>query len=146
MAATAIAPFFDVLLVPLYRLLKPTALMSTHLVCMVSCPLLFPTLAATTITPFLDVLLVPLYRLSEAGAASAPAPEGEPNPNSMAAAATAAKALGEEVMGHLKGVVGAEAVLAAYSVARDAVRGARTERRRKAAMQVSGGGCERVRG
>lgn len=87
----------------------------------------------------MDVLLVPLYRLSEAGgASSAAAPEGEPNPNSMAAAAAAAKALGEEVMGHLKGVVGAEAVLAAYSVARDAVRGARTERRRKAAMQVRG--------
>ena len=42
-------------------------------------------------------------------------------------------------MAHLRGLAGADAMLAAYNQAREAVRSQRGERRRKEAMQVGRG-------
>jgi hypothetical protein len=48
-----------------------------------------------------------------------------------------AKSLGEEVLAHLRSVVGPERLLMAYNAARDRVRRSRTNRRQRAAMRVS---------
>jgi U3 small nucleolar RNA-associated protein 20 len=44
--------------------------------------------------------------------------------------------LAEEVVAHLRQLAGADALLAAYGAAREAVRAQRGERKRRAAMQV----------
>ena len=84
-------------------------------------------LAGPAITSFLDILLVPLYRLSEPTTASDRTPE-------------AIRQLGEEVTAHLKTVAGPDALLRAYATARELVKGNRSERKKKQAMQVCGGG------
>ncbi len=43
-------------------------------------------------------------------------------------------ALGQEVLEHLRGLLGADALLAAYTASRDAARAARMERKRRAAQ------------
>lgn len=62
-------------------------------------------------------------------------------PAAEASAASAAtppevKALGEEVLAHLRDVVGSDSLLAAYNAARESVKGKRAQRKRKAALQV----------
>ena len=49
--------------------------------------------------------------------------------------------LAEEIVAHLRGLAGADAMLAACNQAREAVKSQRGERRRKEAMQVGGVGC-----
>jgi len=49
------------------------------------------------------------------------------------------KALADEIVAHLRGLVGADALLAAYQAARGAVRRQRGERKRAAAVQVRAG-------
>ena len=85
--------------------------------------LLLMLLAGPAITSFLDILLVPLYRLSEPTTASDRTPE-------------AIRQLGEEVTAHLKTVAGPDALLRAYATARELVKGNRSERKKKQAMQV----------
>ncbi len=58
------------------------------------------------------------------------------------------RTLADEVMAHLRGLVGADALLAAYQAARGVVRRQRGDRKRAAAVQVrtippggGGGGC-----
>lgn len=46
------------------------------------------------------------------------------------------KQLADEIIAHIREVAGAEAMLAAYTEARKAVTAVRTERKRRAAMQV----------
>jgi U3 small nucleolar RNA-associated protein 20 len=46
------------------------------------------------------------------------------------------KALAEEVTAHLRAVAGADAVLSAYNIAREAVRRARSERKQRAALRT----------
>lgn len=46
------------------------------------------------------------------------------------------KQLAEEIMAHVRGVVGGEAMLQAFNAARRSVTAVRSERRRKAATQV----------
>ncbi len=82
-------------------------------------------LGAAGLAPHLTVLLRPLYRISEAAAARG---GGQRVPEEV-------RALAEEVMAHLRGLVGAEPLLAAYNAAREAVRGARHRRRREAAVR-----------
>lgn len=84
-------------------------------------------LTGPAITPYLSTLLVPLYRLSEL-VGSGLTPSLKPHEEE-------AKALGDEVMSHLRQVVGADAMLQAFAVARDKVRGSRMERKKKQAMQ-----------
>ena len=49
---------------------------------------------------------------------------------------TTLQELGDEVMAHLRGVVGSDALLAAYNSARERVRTGRSERKKKAVMKV----------
>jgi hypothetical protein len=48
--------------------------------------------------------------------------------------------LAEEIVAHLRGLAGADAMLAAYNQARESVKSQRGERRHKEAMQVGGMG------
>ncbi|KAL4521880.1 hypothetical protein Ndes2526B_g01987 [Nannochloris sp. 'desiccata'] len=78
-------------------------------------------LGAVKIEPFLPVLLRPLYRITEPGALG--------NTEEF-------KILGDEVMAHLRSLVGADVLLAAYNTARETVRRQRGERKRRAAVQT----------
>jgi U3 small nucleolar RNA-associated protein 20 len=78
-------------------------------------------LGAVKIEPFLPLLLRPLYRITEPGALG--------NTEEF-------KLLGDEVMAHLRSLVGAEVLLAAYNTARETVRRQRGERKRRAAVQT----------
>lgn len=78
-------------------------------------------LGAMKIEPFLPVLLRPLYRITEPGALG--------NTEEF-------KILGDEVMAHLRSLVGADVLLAAYNTARETVRRQRGERKRRAAVQT----------
>lgn len=49
--------------------------------------------------------------------------------------------LADEIVAHLRGLVGGDAMLAGYSAAREAVRRQRGERKKKAALQVGGPGA-----
>lgn len=78
-------------------------------------------LGASKVEPYLPVLLRPLYRITEPGALG--------NTQEM-------KTLGDEVMGHLRSLMGADVLLAGYNAARDSVRRQRGERKRRAAVQT----------
>ena len=78
-------------------------------------------LGPVKIEPYLPVLLRPLYRLTEPGALG--------NLEEF-------KILGDEVMAHLRTLVGADVLLAAYNTARETVRRQRGERKRRAAVQT----------
>ncbi|PSC76593.1 small subunit processome component 20-like protein [Micractinium conductrix] len=78
-------------------------------------------LGAERAQPFLPLLMRPLYRITEPGAAGNP-----PEVTSLA----------DEIVAHLRTLVGADAMLAAYNQAREAVRRQRGERKRKAALQT----------
>jgi U3 small nucleolar RNA-associated protein 20 len=78
-------------------------------------------LGAVKIEPFLPVLLRPLYRITEPGALG--------NTEEF-------KVLGDEVMAHLRSLVGADVLLAAYGTARETVRRQRGERKKRAAVQT----------
>jgi U3 small nucleolar RNA-associated protein 20 len=78
-------------------------------------------LGAVKVEPFLPVLLRPLFRITEPGALG----------NSEEV-----KILGDEVMAHLRSLVGADVLLAAYNTARETVRKQRGERKRRAAVQT----------
>ena len=73
------------------------------------------------IEPYLPLLLRPLYRLTEPGSTGN-------NPET--------KTLGDEILAHLRTVVGADVLLAGYGAARSAVRRQRGERKRQAAVQT----------
>ncbi|GIL61502.1 hypothetical protein Vafri_15933, partial [Volvox africanus] len=96
-------------------------------------------LGAADIATYLPVLLRPLYRISDAAAASA----GERHSGITATAAARGgqvpedvRHLAEEVMAHLRGLVGSEVLLASYNAAREYVRGRRAERKRRTAMRT----------
>ena len=78
-------------------------------------------LGASKVEPYLPVLLRPLYRITEPGAIG--------NTPEM-------KTLGDEVMAHLRTLMGADVLLGGYNAARDSVRRQRGERKRKAAVQT----------
>ncbi|KAG2487780.1 hypothetical protein HYH03_013624 [Edaphochlamys debaryana] len=84
-------------------------------------------LGAAAVAPYLPVLLRPLYRISEAAAAP-PAAAG-------AVVEDDVRQLAEEVMSHLRTLVGAETLLASYNAAREHVKGRRTDRRKKSAVR-----------
>ncbi|KAL6760906.1 armadillo-type protein [Haematococcus lacustris] len=98
------------------------------------------TLGVERIIPFLDVLLIPLYRLSEQSAqqqqqrsASSRGPgRGPVLPQHVAQAVQ----LGEEVLAHLRALVGPEVLLDAYNAARTRVQRSRTERRTRTAVRA----------
>ncbi|EFJ49017.1 hypothetical protein VOLCADRAFT_104545 [Volvox carteri f. nagariensis] len=93
-------------------------------------------LGAEAIAPHLPVLLRPLYRISEAAAGEAAARH-----SGVTAAAGNSRVpedvrqLAEEVMAHLRSLVGSEVLLASYNAAREHVRGLRAERKRRTAMR-----------
>lgn len=76
---------------------------------------------------FLEIMCRPLYRISEG--TSNPAPGAPAIPEDV-------KVLGEEVLELLRGIVGPEALLAAYNKAREHVKQQRTERKRKQAVEA----------
>ncbi|KAL4860053.1 Small subunit processome component 20 [Chlorella vulgaris] len=78
-------------------------------------------LGAARVGPYLPLLMRPLYRITEPGATG--------NPPEIAS-------LAEEIVSHLRGLAGADAMLAAYSQAREVVRSQRGERKRKEALQT----------
>ncbi|KAL4434124.1 hypothetical protein ABPG75_000565 [Micractinium tetrahymenae] len=71
--------------------------------------------------PFLPLLMRPLYRITEPGASGNP-----PDVTTLA----------DEIVAHLRGLVGGDAMLAGYNAAREAVRRQRGERKKKAALQT----------
>lgn len=71
--------------------------------------------------PFLPLLMRPLYRITEPGASG--------NPPDVCT-------LADEIVGHLRALVGADSMLSAYNQAREAVRRQRGERKMKAALQT----------
>lgn len=78
-------------------------------------------LGPVKVKPYLPVLLRPLYRITEPGATG----------NSEEV-----KTLADEIVGHLRSLVGADSLLAAYNAAREAVRAQRGERKQRAAVQA----------
>ncbi|EFN57812.1 hypothetical protein CHLNCDRAFT_51116 [Chlorella variabilis] len=78
-------------------------------------------LGAARVAPYLPLLMRPLYRITEPGATGNP-PE--------------VVSLAEEVVAHLRGLAGADAMLAAYNAARQSVRRQRGERKRREALQT----------
>ncbi|GFR52616.1 hypothetical protein Agub_g15132, partial [Astrephomene gubernaculifera] len=82
-------------------------------------------LGPEAVAPHLPVLLRPLFRISEAAAA----------PGGTSRVAEDVRLLAEEVMAHLRGLVGSEVLLGAYNAAREHVRGLRAERKRRAAVR-----------
>jgi hypothetical protein len=92
-------------------------------------------IAGAAMQPYLNTLLVPLYRLNEAAEGRSGGGPGASLPPHLAPAVE----LGGEVLAHLRSLLGAEAVLAAYNAARDAVRTRRTERKRSQSIKVLAG-------
>ncbi|PRW58885.1 small subunit processome component 20-like protein [Chlorella sorokiniana] len=78
-------------------------------------------LGVERVLPYLPLLMRPLYRITEPGAAGNPAE---------------VTSLADEIVAHLRTLVGGDAMLAAYNQAREAVRRQRGERKRKAALQT----------
>ncbi|MEW5318207.1 MAG: hypothetical protein WDW38_009447 [Sanguina aurantia] len=79
-------------------------------------------LGAAAVTPHLPVLLRPLYRITEAGQAAQMAED--------------VRTLASEVMAHLRVLVGADVLLAAYNTARSVVKAGRTERKKRRVLQT----------
>ncbi len=101
-------------------------------------------LGSAGVAPHLPVLLRPLFRISEAAAAAATAATAaggvSRGGSGLAAAATArmpeeVQELSEEVMAHLRTLVGSEVLLAGYNAARDHVKKQRASRKKKAAVR-----------
>ncbi len=91
--------------------------------------------------PYLPMMLRPLYRISEAAAAGVAAEAAGGSAAAVAGAGGAVlldevKGLGEQVLEHLRGRFGTEAVLAGYTAARESVRAARGERKKVAARKA----------
>ena len=78
-------------------------------------------LGASRIEPYLPLLLRPLYRITEPGATG-----NSPD----------VQTLGDEIMAHLRSLIGADVLLAGYNAARASVRRQRGERKRRAAVQT----------
>jgi U3 small nucleolar RNA-associated protein 20 len=87
-------------------------------------------LGGARLAPYLPALLRPLLRLTE-GAPPPPPAAGAPE-----APDAEARALAAEVLAHLRGVAGPDALLAAYNAARAGVAEARGARRRARALQA----------
>ncbi len=85
-------------------------------------------LGAEAAAPYLPLLLRPLFRITDT-ATTAPGAAGTAVPED-------ARALADEVMAHLRELVGSDVLLAAYNQAREHVRGARAERKRKQSMRI----------
>jgi U3 small nucleolar RNA-associated protein 20 len=80
-------------------------------------------LGAERLGPHLPALLAPLFRITDPGA-------------NAGVDSDEVKALAEEVLAHLRAVLGADALLCGYNAAREAVRRSRTERRAAAATRA----------
>lgn len=61
-----------------------------------------------------------------------------PAESTRAAVPEDVKLLGEEVLAHLRDLMGSDALLAAYNAAREHVKSRRSERKQKSVLQVSG--------
>ncbi|KAL0018407.1 hypothetical protein WJX79_009395 [Trebouxia sp. C0005] len=73
------------------------------------------------ILPYLNQIMQPLYRIQESGSA--------PNTDET-------KQLAEEIISHIREVAGADALVSAFTSAKKAVTAVRSERKRRAAVQV----------
>lgn len=80
-------------------------------------------LGAAAVAPYLRHMLRPLYRITEPSAAGRATPEE-------------VRQLGEQVLAHLRELVGADTLLAAYNAAREGVKKVRGERKQKAALRA----------
>jgi U3 small nucleolar RNA-associated protein 20 len=80
-------------------------------------------LGAAAVAPYLRHMLRPLYRITEPSAAGRATPEE-------------VRELGEQVLAHLRELVGADTLLAAYNAAREGVKKVRGERKQKAALRA----------
>jgi len=87
-------------------------------------------LGGARLAPYLPALLRPLLRLTEGAPPPPAAPGAPPAPDADA------RALAAEVLAHLRGVAGPDALLAAYNAARAGVAEARGARRRARALQA----------
>lgn len=86
--------------------------------------------------PHLHVLVRPLYRIVEAGSAAAATAATTNGTSTTPAGTEDVRNLGEEVLAHLRGTFGPDALLAAYNAAREHVKSARAERKKAAALKV----------
>lgn len=92
-------------------------------------------LGATAVIPHLPVLLWPLYRISESSVAAGAGSHSGVGGDANGRVPEEVRDLAEEVMAHLRELVGSEHLLAAYNAAREHVRGQRAERKRRTAVR-----------